>query len=684
MDTKNSHTAGYYRLEIDGLRAIAVLSVLLNHIDRNLLPSGHLGVDIFFVISGYVITASLRNSKSNNLSYILLDFYTRRIKRLLPALILCVTLTSFAICLFDPTPEISLKTAIASLFGLSNIFLFQRAIDYFAPDATLNVFTHTWSLGVEEQFYSIYPLLFGIFMLHFSHSQRRFGLLMIFLVTASLILFVYLNTTNPPAAFFLMPSRFWELGAGCLLQLFSDAGRPSSNTQKHFTRPFLPLLIAALFVPPEFTTVGTLAVVALTLLVIATITPSTLSYRFLTHPPIQYLGLISYSFYLWHWSVLSVSQWTIGVQWWTIPFQILLISVLAIVSFKYVEQPLRRSDWSFFRLVSVSYGVSASAAAAGILLLLLNPLYGALFVGAKDIDKAVAASALLPLHPDDVHGARDRVQKCNMTPHLLQGHPEYRPKPVVDAAFVRQCISTSSSANKFLLVGDSFAQVTAPHLSIIARNAGYDFRVISGYGCPFPLPFERIKSRTSDRCSEVDEKLLENEIVGALREGDLLIVRLYLPKSQYLSYSETNLPPIDAYDNALRVLFDRANAAGAKVLLIGANPTLTPSQVRYLNKQWFNSSAHAAGVENSPLDNRETAYYHAIEDHLPKIVESKSGTSYFSLRPYLCELQLKCKMMVDAKVLYTDKEHVSSFAHDLFFEDLSKHITDFLAHSHQQ
>src|SRR5258705_548325 len=160
-----------YRPEIDGLRAVAVISVIINHLNNDFLPSGYLGVDIFFVISGYVITASLYETSDRNFSEFFLGFYSRRVKRLVPALILCVLITSLLICLFDKTPNASLKTGIASLFGISNLYLLKQATDYFGASAQLNVFTHTWSLGVEEQFYVLFPFI--VWLTGFGRQRRK-------------------------------------------------------------------------------------------------------------------------------------------------------------------------------------------------------------------------------------------------------------------------------------------------------------------------------------------------------------------------------------------------------------------------------------------------------------------------------------------------------------------------------
>ena len=149
-----------YRPEIDGLRALAVICVILNHLDKTLLPGGYLGVDIFFVISGFVITSSLYKRKDKNLKVFITKFYLRRIKRLIPALSFFVFVTSIVICFFNPIPITSLRTGFASLFGLSNLYLAKQSTNYFGQSTEFNAFVHTWSLGVEEQFYILFPILF--------------------------------------------------------------------------------------------------------------------------------------------------------------------------------------------------------------------------------------------------------------------------------------------------------------------------------------------------------------------------------------------------------------------------------------------------------------------------------------------------------------------------------------------
>ena len=183
-----------YRPEIDGLRAFAVITVIINHFNKDILPGGYLGVDIFFVISGFVITSSLSQRPSKNFKDFISGFYARRIKRLVPALIVFVVITGILITLFNPTPGRILLSGLFSLVGVSNIYFYSRSTDYFATSTALNPFTHTWSLGVEEQFYILFPLLiwFSGFGRQSKNGSRNLFLIVSALTIASIIGYLYL------------------------------------------------------------------------------------------------------------------------------------------------------------------------------------------------------------------------------------------------------------------------------------------------------------------------------------------------------------------------------------------------------------------------------------------------------------------------------------------------------------
>ena len=368
-----------YRPEIDGLRAFAVVAVIINHFNKDILPGGYLGVDIFFVISGYVITSSLFGRPSKDFKDFISGFYERRIKRLVPALSAFVLITSIAICLFNAMPGTSLITGLTSLFGLSNLYLLKNSTDYFAQSTELNVFTHTWSLGVEEQFYILFPFLiwFSGFGRQTKNGARNLFLIVGALSIASLIGFLYLYPTNQPAAYFLMPSRFWELAAGCLIFI----GFQKRASIEQFLEKMPPLLVLALIVgvmylPMSMASASTMAVVVLSSILIASLKKQTAAFKVFTHPRVVYIGLISYSLYLWHWGVLSISRWTIGIHWWSVPFQVALMLGLAIASYRWIETPFRKGNWFGKRWMTlvVGGGILGSISASLVILSKTNEL----------------------------------------------------------------------------------------------------------------------------------------------------------------------------------------------------------------------------------------------------------------------------------------------------------------------
>jgi len=204
-------TINQYRPEIDGLRALAVVAVIVNHFNKGFLSNGFLGVDIFFVISGYVITSSLYHRPTKNFKVFISEFYERRVKRILSALSFFVLSLSLIISLFSQSPGESLKTGLTSLFGISNIYLYKMNVNYFAPYPEYNVFTHTWSLAVEEEFYLLFPLLiwFTGFGSQTKNSFKNLFILISGLSIASLIIFLHFHQVNQSVSYFLMPSRFW-------------------------------------------------------------------------------------------------------------------------------------------------------------------------------------------------------------------------------------------------------------------------------------------------------------------------------------------------------------------------------------------------------------------------------------------------------------------------------------------
>ncbi len=340
---------------IDGLRAFAVLAVLIYHLNSVWLPGGFVGVDVFFVISGFVVSASIVNFKGHGLTQFLRYFYARRIKRIFPALVVCLLLTAYATALFIPSSwlsRVNQDTGLYAFFGLSNFILAQTGRDYFAPTTDFNPFTHTWSLAVEEQFYVIFPFLFLAWL-----GGRRGRWLSVMLFAGGLLLSVlfsgWQSLHHPTQAFFLSPGRFWELAAGVLLYQLLTL-RPALGNFRFaavLRTPFALLsllaLLASFFVstPERFPMPGALlAVLGTTGLIFSLHDHPELqkTHRLLGNRALVLVGRISYSLYLWHWPVFVLFRWTCGLE---TPLQrvlaVVLAFALAIASYRFVEMPFR-------------------------------------------------------------------------------------------------------------------------------------------------------------------------------------------------------------------------------------------------------------------------------------------------------------------------------------------------------
>jgi len=367
-----------YRPEIDGLRAFAVVAVIINHFNKALLPSGYLGVDIFFVISGYVITSSLANRESKNFVDFITGFYERRIKRLLPALVVFVLITSTLICLFNPDPGKALRTGITSLFGLSNLYLFKQSTDYFAQSTELNPFTHTWSLGVEEQFYLLFPFLiwFSGFGKKEKNGSKYLFLWIGVLTVASLAGFIYFYQYNQPAAYFLMPPRFWEMAAGCLVFIgFQKRAKFEKALEQVPPLLVVVVMIVIMFLPIAAAVPATISIVVLSSVLISCLKSETAAFAALTNAKVVYIGRASYSLYLWHWGILSITRWTIGISWWSAPLVLVIIFICSIISYECLEIPFRKIKFRH-RRNAFAFGASILMSAAAIMGFLGIPVVG--------------------------------------------------------------------------------------------------------------------------------------------------------------------------------------------------------------------------------------------------------------------------------------------------------------------
>jgi peptidoglycan/LPS O-acetylase OafA/YrhL len=344
-------------LEIDGLRAVAVISVMLFHLNPIILPGGFSGVDVFFVISGFVVTASLLRHEGDSFLKFASDFYARRILRIFPALVVCLLVTTLFKVLFIPESWLSQSirnTALSAFFGIGNIGLLLSSDGYFSPRMDFNPFMQTWSLGVEEQFYLLYPLLLFLWLIWYNAGSIKSGtarLLMVGLGTASLLFAAYQTPTAQEAAYLLLPSRFWELAAGAILCLSYYRGSrllfgaKSSDLKLWFG---LGLTIIGLFLSQEkqfpfpwalFSVLGTTFMLTG---IISSSGQTNWIKRFLASFPMLWVGRRSYSLYLWHWPVFTLMRWTVGIESiWMALLGLSLSFLLGHLSYRWVETPFR-------------------------------------------------------------------------------------------------------------------------------------------------------------------------------------------------------------------------------------------------------------------------------------------------------------------------------------------------------
>lgn len=457
-----------HRTDIQGLRAIAVLSVVLYHADERLLPGGFVGVDIFFVISGFLITGILlRELEHGQMS--IAGFYQRRIRRLFPALfvMLAATLIAGAV-LLDPDDYAELsRTAISTVFFVSN-FDFYSQSGYFDSDAASKPLLHTWSLAVEEQFYIFYPLFLALV---WTRLRKRVALV---LSVGGLIAFavsVWGAFQFPAAAFYLTPFRAFELSLGALL-----ASRAPSIRVSQFWRDAAScigaLLIAFSFVfydaHTPFPGIAALApCMGAALIIFAGVGGRSLAGRGLSLPALTFFGAISYSLYLWHWPLLTFARhYFYGplTAWQTALLIVAAISV-ATASWKFIEQPLLKRAASPRKVFA--WGAAAMActsAVAGLILLTdglpsrFSPQALALFASAEDYNR--------------------RRDQCHSS--------ERRP-----IAYANNCVFGAAGADPIAaLWGDSAGAELVVALAEDMAPRGQAIMQITSSGCPPALDYQ--------------------------------------------------------------------------------------------------------------------------------------------------------------------------------------------------
>ncbi|WP_066465265.1 acyltransferase family protein [Sanguibacter suarezii] len=492
--------------EIQALRAIAVAGVVVYHLWPSVLPAGFIGVDVFFVISGYLITSHMMSERDRTGRFDLGAFYARRARRILPAASLVVVAT--ALLGLAVLPELRwvelTRQGTASLVYLQNWVLAADSVDYLAQGIAPSPFQHYWSLSIEEQFYLLWPVAFLLVARRRARSAgqvRRVVLgIVVVLSVVSFACSVLLTSAGDPSAYFVSHSRFWELGLGAVLALsLARTARPALRGAAAWSG--LALIAAGMVLVPIERFPGALALVPTvgTALVIwaARAGSSTGLLRLASPRPVQWLGDVSYSVYLWHWPLVVCAPFVLVGQGAAVRGAVVLALslVLAGVTRTLVEVPLQRR----VRPRATRAQVLLTAAAVTVVCLVVVQVPRAV-ADARTAERERATLALLADPPADLGAAS--LTADGYSP-FASGHPVVVPAPQraraelpegsdgrcksdMSADHAPECRFGPSDAETVVaLVGDSHIEQYLPTFQAIAESEG--IRVLTSFhsSCPF-------------------------------------------------------------------------------------------------------------------------------------------------------------------------------------------------------
>tara|TARA_B110000971_G_scaffold170173_1_gene174827 strand:- start:854 stop:2782 length:1929 start_codon:yes stop_codon:yes gene_type:complete len=323
---------------IQGMRAIAVIAVIIYHFDSNILPSGYLGVDLFFIISGFVIARQLSIIKSEKISEYLLYFYNSRFKRIFPALIVFIILTLLLLIYTNQLNVIQLRTGAFSLIGLSNIYLMWIENDYFGIQKTFNVFNHTWSLGIEQQFYFFIPFI----MFFLKESKKKILFILLALTIFSFGSYIILSN-NIIFQYYSIITRLWQFMIGSLG--FYLLVNYNIKIKPIWTKLSFLIVIICLTLDSDYINFSSPVLCLMGLIVIWGVTNK--DQFFLSNKYLVYIGGISYSLYLYHLPIILFFNFP---GYWSIT-QFIFLFIIAILSAEFVEKPFRNLKIAKFKAI---------------------------------------------------------------------------------------------------------------------------------------------------------------------------------------------------------------------------------------------------------------------------------------------------------------------------------------------
>jgi peptidoglycan/LPS O-acetylase OafA/YrhL len=606
-----------YRPDVDGLRAVAVLSVLLFHGGVAVLSGGYVGVDVFFVISGFVIATKLIEEIEEG-KFSIANFYVRRIRRILPALVAVILACCVAASVFflpDALRDFS-RSVVATVIFVSNIFFWKNS-GYFETGALDRPLLHTWSLAIEEQFYIVIPIALFVLIVY----ARRWTFTLFAIAAAiSLGLSIFITDKAPTANFFLLPTRAWELLLGLLVALAPWAPPSSRILRELVAIAALAAIGFAVLVYTSATPFPGLSALVPTFATAVLIylgkagEPSVVA-KVLSLRPVVAIGLISYSLYLVHWPIIVFARYALlrDLAGWEIAAAVAASFVFAYLSYRFVETPFRRPRRlvSSPRLFAGTATVLASLCALG--------LVGTWTDGARFLHPSFAQPAMADTTGPDIW----LTQRC-----FLENQD-------ASAWAGDLCMRTHGAAGNAVLWGDSFAAQYIPGLLANQEKLSRNVIEYTFAGCPPVLSY---RSYARPECHDFNARIFD---VIARYHVDTVVL-----SARWDEMRERGL-------QGLSDTIDELRAKGLTVYVIGQSPMFA-FDVQVLDYR-------GAGRDAA----RDGTWYLSFSRAQGDAVREASKEAHFvDPLPAFCH-ETTCRYETPEGLLFADYGHFSTLGSDL-------------------
>lgn len=629
----------HFREDIQGLRALAVLSVVLFHFGVGVIPGGFVGVDVFFVISGYLISGLLLAELEQTGSIDLWRFYGARARRLLPlALLVSAVTLLIALLILSPAEQtFAAEGALASSLYASNLWFMTLLPDYFAPESAFNPFLHTWSLSLAVQFYLVWPALL-LFLWRWRPTVRTMALSMTVLTVLSFALCLLLSYRKQSLAFYASPTRAWEFGVGAVAALgpVTDWARRSKVAVPLGWLGVATLCATVLLLtadarfPGWISTVPVLATAAI--LISGSSGKRGAPAAFLQFSWMQWLGKHSYSIYLWHWPIIMYATvLEIGDP----PTRIAICSVLtlicAAISFRLMERPVRSSSWLAARPVR-----SARA--------------GAMLIVAGCVIALVAAQAARIFSAQPEHASL--IRSINEEP-LASGSKQNCMIPFRQSVPVPCTFGASESPKTLVLFGDSHADQWSTPLAQLASEQGWQLVTLLKSACSAAdiVDYNPRQRRYWPECaqwraSSIDEiRQLQPDLVILTQMSNGFIQGPWTSRGRYaVTYEQ--------WEAGLRRSLQRLQAANIPVLLLRDSP-LPRENVGYCiaRARWRGTPESDCNVPRTDaIDSKLSA--------LESAVATSTGAGFGDLTAQFCD-DHTCPGVKSGVLVYKDANHIT-------------------------